>query len=168
MTGPGDSTLRRADEADDEFLRALYATTRADELDAVPWPAEQKTAFLSMQFEAQHSDYSTRFPAAHHSIVLLAGAPVGRIWVDRRPDEIRLLDIALLPEHQNAGVGAELLRRLQSEAALAGVALRHSVAKNNPDGLRFYRRLGFTVVEDWEMHDLMEWLPGQVEPTSRV
>lgn len=152
-------SLRTAEDADQEFLRDLYASTRADEMAMVPWSDDEKRTFLAMQCDAQFADYSTRFPSAEHSIVLVDANDVGRIWIDRRPDEIRLLDIALLPEHQNAGVGADLLTRLQGEATRAGVALRHSVARDNDDAMRFYRRMGFEVVEEWDMHDLMEWTP---------
>jgi len=151
--------LRRVVDGDEQFLRDLYATTRAVEMAMVPWNADERQAFLEMQFRAQHADYSTRFPAAEHSVVLIGGRPAGRVWIDRRAEEIRLLDIAIMPDHQNAGIGAVLLGRLQDEARAAGVALRHSVARGNTDALRFYQRLGFAVVESWEMHDLMEWLP---------
>src|SRR3712207_7616078 len=41
----------------------------------------------------------------------------GRLDVARWPDELRIVDIALLPEHRNAGVGTALLRELQAKAA---------------------------------------------------
>ena len=46
-----------------------------------------------------------------------------------------------------------------AEASAARVALRHSVDKANPDARRFYERLGFAVIDDWGMYELMEWLP---------
>ena len=123
----------------------------------MPWGDAERQAFLDMQYTAQRDDYETRFPDAEHSIVLVDGVAHGRLWVDRRGDEIRLLDIALLPERRNRGTGRELIDRLITEAREAGVPLRHSVYKTNEGALRFYERLGFVVVEDYEMYVLMEW-----------
>ena len=55
-------TLRCVRVDDEPFLRTLYASTRERELSIVPWPEEQKAAFLTMQFDAQHSYYRTHYP----------------------------------------------------------------------------------------------------------
>ncbi len=145
--------------ADRDFLLRVYEGTR-DDARAVPWPEEQRREFVAMQFAAQSADYETRFPNAEHSIVLVDGLPHGRIWIDRADTEIRLLDVALLPERRNRGTGRVLLERLIAEARDAGKPLRHSVYKSNTDALRFYERLGFAVVEDFELYVLMEWQAG--------
>ena len=152
--------LRPVRVSDDSFLLALYESTRAAEMAPVPWSDDQKRDFLIGQFEAQRTDYTTRFPDAEHSIVMANDEPIGRVWIDRRSDEIRLLDIAILPRSQNAGVGTALVEQLQQQAAAAGLPLRHSVHTMNRDALRFYERLDFFVVEDFETHVLMEWNPG--------
>ena len=149
--------LRPVSASDDGFLLTLYESTRAGEMTQVPWSEEQKRAFLKGQFEAQRSDYTTRFPGAEHSIIVADDERIGRIRVDRRDEEIRLLDIAILPRFQNAGIGAALLEQLQQQAAEARLPLRHSVSATNRDALRFYQRLDFVVVEDFETHVLMEW-----------
>ncbi len=163
MARPSVTTLRPVAPDDEPFLRRVYASTRADEMALVPWSDDEKQAFLDLQFDAQRTDYSARFPDSEHSIVLVDGEPVGRIWVGRWEDELRLLDIALLPEHRNAGTGSTLLRGLKEEAEAARLPLRHSVYKANEGALRFYERLGFTVIEDFEAYVLMEWLPGALE-----
>ena len=150
-------TLRPVTPGDREFLRRVYAGTR-DDLAQAPWPQEERERFITMQFEAQQGDYEARFPGAEHSVVLVDGVAHGRIWIDRRPDEIRLLDIALLPERRNLGTGKVLLDRLIAEADESGVPLRHSVYKTNEGALRFYERLGFEVFEDYEVYVLMEWV----------
>jgi ribosomal protein S18 acetylase RimI-like enzyme len=152
--------LQPVGTADDGFLLALYQSTRATEMVSVPWSDEQKRAFLKGQFEAQRLDYTTRFPSAEHSIIVSDDEPIGRIWIDRRDEEIRLLDIAILPRWQNAGIGTTLLEQLQHQAAETGRPLRHSVYATNHEALRFYRRLDFIVVEGFETHMLMEWSPG--------
>ena len=148
--------LRPVAADDREFLFRVYAGTR-DDVAAAPLSDAERTAFLEMQFNAQRSDYTTRFPEAEHSIIVVDGRDVGRIWIDRRRDEIRLLDIALLPEWRNRRTGRVLLQNLIDEARDLQLPLRHSVYKTNTGALRFYRRLGFEVIEDFEMYVLMEW-----------
>ncbi|NND73799.1 MAG: GNAT family N-acetyltransferase [Ilumatobacter sp.] len=155
---PSTVALRPVVDADTDLLRRIYRDTR-DDVAALPWADAQKDEFVDAQFRAQAADYAQRFAAAEHSIVLVDDRPVGRIWVDRRPDEIRLLDVALLAAHRNRGTGSELIGRLIAEAGRAGVPLRHSVFVDNADALRFYRRLGFVVIEDFGMYVLMELAP---------
>ncbi len=157
MSGP--VTLRAVTADDEALLFELYASTRADEMALVGWDDEQQHDFLQMQFHAQSTDYSNRFPDVEHSIIRFGATDAGRIWIDRRADEIRLLDIIVHPVHRDAGIGTVLLRRLQDEATAAALPLRHSVDKSNPDALRLYERLGFRVVEDYGLYDLMEWIP---------
>ena len=152
-------TLRVVKDLDQALLFRIYSSTRNDEMALVPWDDDQKHQFLKMQFTAQQDDYLSRFPKAEHSIIVSGGQDVGRVWIDRRADEIRLLDIAILPQHRNTGIGKIMMERLQAEAASSGTALRHSVYNTNNDALRLYERMGFAVVEDFETYVLMEWQP---------
>lgn len=156
--------LRPVAADDGALLFDVYASTRVDELAATGWAEEQKQAFLEMQFHAQQSDYRSRFPNAEHSIVVVNGTDMGRIWIDRSPNEIRLLDIALLPGGRNRGVGTILLGHLIEEAQAAATPLRHSVFKANHAALRLYRKLGFTVIKDFETYLLLEWSDHVAEP----
>ncbi len=74
----------------------------------------------------------------------------------RWPDEICIVDIALLPEFCNRGIGTTILRTLQAEASAAGKPLRIHVERFNP-ALRLYERLGFRLVEDRGVYLFLEW-----------
>ena len=155
-----DVTLRPVTPEDEEFLYEVYASSREDELAQAEWPEGMKEAFLRMQLAAQRKEYEQRYPAAEYAVVLVGGRPAGRIWIARPGDEIHLLDIALLPEFQNGGVGTVLLRRLMDEAAVVGLPLRHYVFILNTEALRFYERLGFEVIgESGGAYKYMEWDP---------
>ena len=151
--------LRPVVETDDAFLASVYAGTREDEMALVPWTEAEKSQFLEFQHRAQTHSYTSRFPDSEHHIVLVDGEPAGRIWVDEWEDEIRLLDIAILPDFRRRGVGMILLERLQQRARSAHKALRHSVHTDNEEAIRLYQRAGFTIVEDYDFatHHLMEW-----------
>ena len=142
-----------------EFLLRLYATTRADEMAMVTdWSDEQKEWFVRMQFQAQHAWYQEHYGDAQFDLVLMDGVSVGRLYVHRRPAEIRLVDISLIPELRGKGVGSALLRELMTEAEAAGKPLTIHVEKYNP-AMRLYLRLGFKPIEDRGPYDLMEWKP---------
>ena len=155
-------TLRPATPNDAEFLYRVYAHTRYDELAPLRWPPEQVEAFLRMQFRAQDTHYRVHYAAATFDVVLCGGVAAGRLYVDRRSDEIRVVDIALLPEFRGAGVGTFLLARLQAEAAASGRAVSIHVEVNNP-ARRWYARLGFVPVGENGIYDLMEWNPPRPE-----
>lgn len=151
--------LRPATDLDDEFLLEVYASTRVDELFGLGWDAAQVRDFVQMQHRAQTKEYRTRFPDADYSIITLSARSVGRLWVDHHDEEIRILDITVLPADRGRGIGTTLLRRLQSDAASAGVPLRDSVLIDNPRAEALYRRLGFVQVGEQGMYRSMEWLP---------
>lgn len=153
---PDSLTFRDQQLADMAFLAELYASTRAQELAPVPWPEEQKRAFLQQQFEAQHQHYQTHYPNADYLMILDDQQPAGRVYVDRRDDEIRLVDIALSPAFRGAGLGTKLLHLLMHEATAREQPLRIHVEKNNP-AMRLYKRLGFKPIEDKGVYDLMEF-----------
>jgi ribosomal protein S18 acetylase RimI-like enzyme len=156
---PADVTLRPIREEDRDFLRSLYASTRAEELAQVTdWSAEQKEAFLTQQFEAQHHHYQTYYAGASFDIVVGDGEPIGRLYVSRWEREIRVVDVALVPAARGRGVGGALLRELLTEGERTGRRVSIHVERFNP-ALRLYRRLGFREVEENGPYVLMEWRP---------
>src|SRR5262245_24553401 len=150
-------TLRSVTAEDDEFLLSVYTSTRADELAQVEWPPGQKEAFVQWQFGLQRKEYDARYPAARYQVVLVNDQPAGRIWIGEGDTQIRLLDIGLLEEFQNRGVGTVLLKQLIAESVEAKKPLRHMVFVLNNDAHRFYERLGFVIIEDLGGYKHMEW-----------
>ena len=142
---------------DNAFLLALYASTRAAELAQVQWQEGQREAFVKWQFEMQRREYDARFPDAEYHVILIDNQPVGRIWIGRTKEEIRLLDIALLPEFQSRGAGTSLLNWLIEVARRENKVLRHMVFVLNDEAHRFYERLGFVVIEEFGAYKHMEW-----------
>lgn len=150
--------LREETVEDMVFLRQLYAQTRADEMAFFPWFEEQKSAFLQMQFDAQRQQYRHSYPAADFAIILHENAPVGRWYVHRGTDFFQLIDISLLADYRNQGLGSHLLATLIAEAGIQKKTVRLHVQPTNP-ALRLYQRLGFIAIEEQDMYWLMEWKP---------
>ena len=149
---------------DDALLRRVFASTRDAELSLIDWDAGQKDAFLRMQFDAQRRHYQEHYPGASFQVVLVDGAPAGRLSIARWPEEVRVVDIALLPEYRNIGVGTVLLRRILCEAGAEGKRVTVHVDRVNP-ARRLYERLGFSSTTDDGVHILMTWLPPSAPST---
>ena len=158
-----DITFRKIVPKDESFLYLLYAGTREEELAVTDWDAAQKETFLKQQFDAQHQFYMEHFSEAEFQIILQKGEPIGRLYVDRRKDEIRLIDIALLAEQRGKGIGSWLLQDLMDEAKKVGKPIRIHVERFNP-ALRLYERLGFTHIADQGVYYLMEWSANGAKP----
>jgi ribosomal protein S18 acetylase RimI-like enzyme len=148
--------FRRIAEADLPFLARVYASTRAEELAAVPITDAQKAAFLEAQFQLQHAHYQKYYPEADWLVTTYAGEDIGRLYIERWPSQHRIIDIAFLPGHRGKGYGEALLRDLLDEAAARGKDVSIHVEKYNP-AMRLYRRLGFRTEEDKGVYDLMRW-----------
>jgi ribosomal protein S18 acetylase RimI-like enzyme len=151
-------TLRPATDADRPLLLAVYSSTRTEELDQVAWAPGQREWFLRMQFDAQDREYHRLNPHGSFEVIEVDGLPAGRLYVDRRPGDLRIVDIALLPPYRGRGIGAALVRGLQAAAAGEGrIVSIHVELSNRAAG--FYERLGFTLAEDLGVYRRMEWTP---------
>ena len=148
--------LQPIQDNDEPFLFTLYATTRAEELAWTDWPPEQRDAFLRSQFYAQRTHYARECPGASFDLIVLDGERVGRLYVDRRADDIRIIDIALLPSYRNRGIGSHIMEDLLAEGASSGRPVSIHVEKNNPAAMRFYEKLGFICAGDIGTHLFME------------
>lgn len=154
-------TLESEQPHHQDFLFKVYASTRMQEMAQTGWSAAQQEQFLRMQFEAQRRSYAAQFPQARHWIVRLNDVAAGRMMVNRSEDEVLLVDVALLPEHRNLGVGSLLMAGLMEEASRGGKSIRLHVERFNP-ALRWYERLGFKAVSESEVYLEMIW-PGPSE-----
>ena len=156
MMDTGKISLRPVTDADDPVLLEIYASTRVQELDMVPWGEEQKNAFVKMQFEAQTQHYKAEHPQANHDLICLADAPVGRLYLDRQAERLHILDITVLPQHRNTGIGSFVLRQILEEAAKSRKPVTIYVETFNPS-VRLFERLAFQRDQETGLHFLMKW-----------
>ena len=151
-------TFRPETDDDAEFLYRLYASTREEELKPVPWSDEEKEQFLRQQFGAQTAHYRQHYADADYSIILVDGAPAGRLYLHQRPSDVRIMDILLAPEYRGKGVGTMLLQEILDRAAANGGSVSIHVEQDNP-ALRLYERFGFRQIDTFGVYLLMEWKP---------
>lgn len=154
--------LRPSVSADEDFLVAVYGSTREQELAMVPWTAEQKEAFVRSQLSAQLHHYRAEYPNAEYSIILFEDQPVGRLYVDRRATEVRIMDITLLPAFRGKGISSPLIRRLMEEATAVAKSLSINLDKLSLNQSQpIFQRFGFKATEADEdahsFHVLYVW-----------
>lgn len=150
-------TLRPIKPDDQPFQLELYASTRED-LNLLDWHVNQKQMLIDMQFRAQSAQYSASYPQADNSIILVDEQPVGRMIVDRNPQAITLVDIAMLPARRNAGIGTVLISELIGEASASGRPVKLHVLRSNP-AQALYLRLGFSIVGGDDLYFEMKLEP---------
>jgi len=150
--------LRPSVPEDENFLVAVYGSTRQQELAMVPWNDEQKEAFIRFQLKAQLTHYQTEYPNAEYSIILFEAQPVGRLYIDRREAEIRIMDITLLPESRGRGISSPLIRRLMDEASASKRNLSINLDKLS-QSQPVFKHFGFRPTEDSGFHVLYVWQP---------
>ena len=147
--------------ADRDFLMALYASTRSEEMAATGWPVQTRQAFLAQQFECQHRYYQQEFVGAEFLLLLKQGRPIGRLYWQAGSGQGRLIDIAILPRWRGQGLGTSLLDLLVRHADAHGLCVELQVVPGNP-AQRWYRRHGFEPHGDDGFHVQM------LRPTSQL
>ena len=148
-------SLRPVTDRDFDFLAKVYAATRRQELSQTGWSQDEIDAFLNIQFEVQRRFYKETFKNARFDIIEANGKPAGNFYVDRNTDEIRIIDIALLPGYRNKGIGSQLIRQLLAEATDKKLPVRVYVEQGNP-AVSLYRRLGFKQIASQGIYRLLE------------
>ena len=122
------------------------------------WPPEQQMMFLEMQYRARTQSYSAMYPDAENRVLLAAGNPAGYMMIGWDASKATLVDIALLPEFRNRGLGTRAVGGLMEDARGRSLPLRLSVARGNP-AMRLYERLGFSVISADPVYIEMEYNP---------
>ena len=141
--------------ADLSFLLAVYASTREEELAQTGWSQQKKQIFLQMQFNAQHQHYQTYYPEGNFDLISVNGVNAGRLYSEVWPTQIRIIDIALLPQYRGNGVGSLLLRNLLKAAKLKHLEVSIHVEVNNR-AMAWYKKNGFVEIEDKGIYKLLK------------
>lgn len=150
--------LRPVEEKDDSFIETVYGSTREDELNLTNWTEQQKKAFVSMQSMAQLAEYKRNYPGAAWQIILYKKQAAGRFYTWENDNEIRLIDITLLPLFRGKGIGTFLLQELIKKSNNVQKKISLHVEPRNR-ALQLYRRSGFIHIKNNGRHYYMERNP---------
>jgi len=128
--------LRPARAADSEFCFLLHKAAMGDYVAAI-WGWDEQV----------QRDYHTRgFTPGRWQIITANGADAGMLDVERRPEEIYLGRIEILPDYQGRGIGSRLINALIDEAGQKDQDLVLEVLTVNHRAYALYQRLGLREV----------------------
>lgn len=142
----------------EEFSFEVYASSRMTELSGWGWTGEQQLQFLEMQHRAQQQCYRQQYPTLQYNIIWNRGKRTGRLATAQLAEELVLVDIILLPEFQNKGLGSYVLQYLQDEATMKNMPLRLCVLTDSP-ATKLYERVGFKMIDCRGPYSTMKWFP---------
>jgi ribosomal protein S18 acetylase RimI-like enzyme len=151
-------SFRPITSADAEINYRIYYSTREEELLKSGWTEEEKEKFVRMQFELQQKQYTACYKGAVFNLILLGESTAGRLFIHETEHEIRIMDIAILPEYRNKGIGTAILKGIVSGADKKNKRASIHVEIYN-SARRLYERLGFTISELRGMYYFMEYIP---------
>lgn len=140
---PSQTDVSVRDVTSDDFghLVDIYRSTREQELNLTNWDENQKSLFIKSQFDAQDFHYKKYYSDARFWMIERKGEIAGRLYLNVS-DQMRIIDIALLPSFRNTGLGTSILKDLQMLAKDLGVPVSIHVEQFNP-ARNLYKRLGF-------------------------
>lgn len=142
-------------EKDIELLFNIYAGTREEIVSYPGWDQKQKEEFINSQFWMQHHAYMSNYSNPEYGVIQYLDKDIGRLYLDIRDDDLRIIDIAILPDSRGFGVGETLISALAAWAAGKGKSISIHVEKQNR-AINLYKRLGFVFVEELSAHYLMK------------
>lgn len=150
--------LRPQTPQDHAFLESLFIAIRWAEFDRSGWPDDVRRQLLAGQFALQSRHYALHYDGALFLVIERDGASIGRLYLFEGADEIRIVDISLLPDASGQGLGTALLTAILAAGTAAAKPVNIHVEQFNP-ALRLYRRLGFAEEPAEGPYLRMEWRP---------
>jgi ribosomal protein S18 acetylase RimI-like enzyme len=166
-TPRGDVRLRLERPEDDAFLFRLFTLNNIGILREAGLPQAMIDNLIVMQHRSQTATYRAMFPSALFWIVERNGEPIGRYIEHDEDNRVYIVDIALLPENQAAGIGPALVRDTLSTCAAHGRGARAKVMVNNKPSLKMLHRLGFVDADtDDQAYLTLYWSPSLLKATE--
>jgi ribosomal protein S18 acetylase RimI-like enzyme len=145
-------TRRPATPEDEALARRLHESGYRDVVmrQFGLWDPEQQACFFIEKW----------FPD-EYEILQSDQVDCGYLWVADTEDCIEIMEIAILPEYQNQGIGSHILEEELARARARDVPVRLGVLQRS-EAVALYRRLGFREYDRTSTHILMqrEWRLG--------
>lgn len=143
---------------DKDFLFNVFKNNKQEEISLWGWREEEERLFIQNQFLCQQNSYEIQYPNLDKQLIIYNGQQVGYIYIHRDDKKITIVDLAILKEFRNKGIGKEQILFIQSVAKAANLPIQLSVFNNNP-AVILYIKLGFKEVSCNELYHRMEWRP---------
>ena len=139
--------LRQATVADTKFLWDVFRISMKDYITQTrgEWNEQR-----------EESQFRNQLDLSAAQVLRNNDLAVGFIIAPIKDSAREIHTICIVPEHQNRGIGTEVIRSVIAEAGAQKMPLYLSVLKVNP-ARRLYERLGFEVIEETKHHFRMKF-----------
>ncbi len=113
---------------------------------------------IRMQYQAQKQGYQQDYPDADYYVIEWQGEACGRLILDQRKTQLQVVDIAVLKQRRNHGIGSAIFNYLQQQSRAKQQILYLNMNPNNQGLKRFYQRLGFKKAKQQSENPLYQTL----------
>lgn len=150
--------LRTAESNDDAILFEIYLTSHeAELLTAINLDETQKKHLLELQFKAREIYYRQNYLAADFWMIEREGKVIGFVYLEKKDNAVRIINLGMLKEFRSQGIGTEILQDIISFANSNCLSVILHVQNSNP-ALYLYKRMGFEVIGDTSgIYHLMQY-----------
>jgi len=160
--------LRTATGNDNDLLYRIFVASRLDLVAAIAdWDDVQQDVFMRFQFNTQLDQYQKHYVDTCFDVIVAEDNVIGNIYSAQTDEEIQLLDITLLPEQRNRGIGHALIQDLLDDATRIQKYVTLHVRQGNP-AIHLYLRLGFFETGKQDIYKRMEWRPFSASTTAAI
>jgi len=156
---PPDFHIRSVHARDQEFIDTLYRSTREDLL-RLPMDPVFIDDLIRSQQQIHALGVQQNHPNAQTKILESQSQALGRMVFEHTADDIRLIDIAVLPGAQRQGLARYMVQHLQQMAGSHQASLSLRVVKSNFKARRLYLSAGFQIVGEDALSEQMRWQAG--------
>lgn len=151
-------SLRPMVASDNAFIENLYRSTR-DDLRLLDADEEFVDELIDSQRHAQTQGYGEMFPNAMYFVAEHHAERIGRVVLDFGHNEVRVVDIALIPAARGKGFAGQILRSVQKVASKVMAPVALTVRFDHVQAKQLYARLGFVVDAVQIPYERMVWYP---------
>jgi ribosomal protein S18 acetylase RimI-like enzyme len=137
-------TYLKATEEDIEFLLWLRKQTMTEHLIHAGKEVNEENLLDRINYYFEHA-----------KIILLKDQKIGLLKLAENKTEIEILQIQIEPNHQNKGIGKEIIQSIIQKAFTKNIPVKLSVLKTNK-AQNLYKTLGFEIYDENEYSYFMK------------
>jgi ribosomal protein S18 acetylase RimI-like enzyme len=138
--------FRTSVDDDEQFLRRLREQCYREVVIA---------QFGEWDDDVQRGFFDKKWNPERYQIIETQGTEAGAVAVEQHSDHVFLSGIQISPEHQNRGLGTQVIEDIVQRAHSENLPVRLQVLKSNR-AQALYRRLGFREIGQTDTHLMME------------
>jgi ribosomal protein S18 acetylase RimI-like enzyme len=139
------TVLRPATAGDEAFVRRVFLEASNAALASAGLPAVALAGLIELQYGARLAQWRSTYPSFVQYVLERDGEATG-VCCLADGDEVRVIDLAVLPSYQRQGIASDVLRQVASR----GLPVRLSVWQDDAGARALYAGAGFRAAGDAE------------------